>query len=1183
MKRKILLKPISNAVSNTRKSVLILSLIWLSFLNVNGKVCTLAWLTQDPGSITDFIAESSIGDPTCASYLMTRPLCMDETGYITLGYSSGNTHVYSALNLTSYFSNITIELKDASSNVLAVWSFSSFSSTNYPFELDFSSISNIPVGTNTLVITSTPIGGTPGLYGEMDLIFLPISPTIEIDYTIEDCTSPYVVCFNLSYNGNPITIEDLWPYAYLEVDDDVYMPEGEGGPCVSLSPGSHTANLVISNYLYATGDVYTLPCVEPLNFTLNPPLTLALTPTGYLGCDRTKQITICTVVEGGTPGYTYEWSPGDGLSSTTGAVVVLDEGEAEYGQYIVTVTDDNGCTATAVFSNYITDCCDRYLQAPYVEINQAWINSQMILQGTEITFPPKCYVTQMLTIPHGIRVNINNCEVVFADEKAGIRFSSQSWIDAQHSEFKPCEPTAFWAGLFFDGEFVADFIEEDYPTGGNKGVIHECVFTQAALGVAVFQAEDAPCCEGNMVAQLDILNNEFFDCFLGTVIVKVNFYGSISGNAYHHTVYATDYLDALELSTGILMYKSNLHKPISDNRFTIDEPVNGPLYRGILALESSFSVINNEFTNMYRCMDLFANNDPVTFESNNIQYTGGYNGAESNIDPINAAVRISANNAMVSVIGNEMNNLRDGTSVQDLVAVCAVASDDIEITDNKISGFYDAINLYNCGGDYVAIGRNTISSFQRYGIAAEGSSDLLIYWNDIKTTRWQSQDGIPQVGINLDNSNEAFRIHYNTINMEGIRKEGGNPVEDYTNYPGHASSSIGINFETHFNANSGYIAENCIHETGVAINFNQVTVCGEPAPCGIPHIKNNYLYNYVEAGIRFNGIYGGFIGGANDALDGGRNMFVSNYLPEGGAVLFGNAVDVAGPIAGTVHLWGNSEVLHTSGNVNVEANTITSTASCGNYVGNEESEGGRKIDPMLYNFRFQNQYEKNYPIELNSSDYTLKADYRSELNKVSSVSRLAHVKSLYGILDNNEDYTLEVDKLVQFVNANSYLTAHDNFMFNYYVATQKDQWLQAETMLNNFVPSSNDDVDFVVLQRIEIGIGKGQIEPFKLSEVHQALLADIDNRRGKYAAQARDLLNMTTHAHDYIFTKIPDGNYHYEFKGTGKAPESFMSIYPNPATDRITIQYLVTEDLDNAELSIVNVLGEKVVVNRVYA
>lgn len=86
-------------------------------------------------------------------------------------------------------------------------------------------------------------------------------------------------------------------------------------------------------------------CDTLINFTINEPPPLVVTPSQTdLTCGGLCDGTATVVVSGGTPDYTYVWSPnvtGQGTPNATGLCA---------GNYSVLITDANGCTFTQAFT-----------------------------------------------------------------------------------------------------------------------------------------------------------------------------------------------------------------------------------------------------------------------------------------------------------------------------------------------------------------------------------------------------------------------------------------------------------------------------------------------------------------------------------------------------------------------------------------------------------------------------------------------------------------------------------------------------------------------------------------------------------------------------------------------------------------------------------------------------------------
>ena len=98
-----------------------------------------------------------------------------------------------------------------------------------------------------------------------------------------------------------------------------------------LSAGTYTVTITDAN-----------GCSDTSNITITEPTLLVATGSGVnVSCNGTADGQASVAASGGTSPYTYLWSTGSTLSSATNL------GPGTYG---VTVTDDNGCTATASIS-----------------------------------------------------------------------------------------------------------------------------------------------------------------------------------------------------------------------------------------------------------------------------------------------------------------------------------------------------------------------------------------------------------------------------------------------------------------------------------------------------------------------------------------------------------------------------------------------------------------------------------------------------------------------------------------------------------------------------------------------------------------------------------------------------------------------------------------------------------------
>jgi hypothetical protein len=116
------------------------------------------------------------------------------------------------------------------------------------------------------------------------------------------------------------------PYSYS------WSPTGGSNASASgLSAGDYTVTVQDGNF-----------CVYTVEITINEPDPLLLIPSQInVSCKGDSNGEASVNVTGGTPSYTYLWSPSGGTAATATGLAA--------GTYTVTVTDANGCTTTQSF------------------------------------------------------------------------------------------------------------------------------------------------------------------------------------------------------------------------------------------------------------------------------------------------------------------------------------------------------------------------------------------------------------------------------------------------------------------------------------------------------------------------------------------------------------------------------------------------------------------------------------------------------------------------------------------------------------------------------------------------------------------------------------------------------------------------------------------------------------------
>ncbi|HXB13414.1 MAG TPA: SprB repeat-containing protein, partial [Bacteroidia bacterium] len=138
-----------------------------------------------------------------------------------------------------------------------------------------------------------------------------------------------VKCNGQSTGSATVSNNGTAPFTYL------WTPSGQTNQMATgLSAGCYTVTVTDANQCTATATV----CI-----TQPPALTVSIVPieNTNIPCNGGSVSVVAQIISVGTPGYSYSWAP----SGQTTANAILTA-----GTYTVTVTDANGCTATASVS-----------------------------------------------------------------------------------------------------------------------------------------------------------------------------------------------------------------------------------------------------------------------------------------------------------------------------------------------------------------------------------------------------------------------------------------------------------------------------------------------------------------------------------------------------------------------------------------------------------------------------------------------------------------------------------------------------------------------------------------------------------------------------------------------------------------------------------------------------------------
>jgi hypothetical protein len=220
------------------------------------------------------------------------------------------------------------------------------------------------------------------------------------------------------------------------------------------SPGNYSVTLVPTNP--------PLPCpISAYPITVRAPLAVNISPNNYSGCATGTPFTITATASGGSAQYGYQWSvpAGDaapfGISPLNTGTVTFTPSNAVAGTYRVTVTDANGCTATASFQNNAVPCCNGYnnlnaVKTTFNDVTTAWLSanfgfaSNNILQVNALPSQMKVAFNGTLTVNTNFTI-LNSPNITFGPG-ARILVQPGFTLRIDNSTLKACD-NFLWKGI----------------------------------------------------------------------------------------------------------------------------------------------------------------------------------------------------------------------------------------------------------------------------------------------------------------------------------------------------------------------------------------------------------------------------------------------------------------------------------------------------------------------------------------------------------------------------------------------------------------------------------------------------------------------------------------------------------------------------------------------------------------
>ncbi|NOX47741.1 MAG: PKD domain-containing protein [Chlorobi bacterium] len=425
----------------------------------------------------------------------------------------------------------------------------------------------------------------------------------------------------------------------------------------------------------------------------------------------------------------------------------------------------------------------------------------------------------------------------------------------------------------------------------------------------------------------------------------------------------------------------------------------------------------------------------------------------------------------------------------------------VEINNNNIvnnSNQYNSFSaVYARSSSNISIVKNSIDGF-RYGVIAVWGRNFQISNNEINECDVTGIYFLSPYGDQTPNY-----ITCNTIRMR-----------DYDNTRGLFAVNI---------PRSSVVTNNCITDSYTAMDFRSYA-----GYVDLPLIRNNFLYNYSYVGINVWG-HSGNIGTNSDP---GMNTLYSNN---------NSALDINSQM--TITAADNFGMINLSATVVVTSNSpFYSTASCGHQIFELPSQGNLNTSYTCDHFA-----NIAKPLEGGYGVFSLIENYEEMLLSASNQYTLAEMilasvsSPDLGMLNNILD--------------NTNLTEKEEAQLKYKFFYRKSDYQGARANLDLFVPQNDDEADYKALRMFDLDLIESGWGGFTDSDV-QFAEAVLD--KGTYNANfAVSLLNNTDTYRDYISDEIelPDVEKSGNIKQLTDG-ESYLNIFPNPATDKAYIELL---------------------------
>ncbi len=879
-------------------------------------------------------------------------------------------------------------------------------------------------------------------------------------------------------------------------------------------------------------------------------------------CGSMPQITLSA--SPASPDDLYWWlSSSGGISDPYNPT--LTDAPGQNTSYFLLVTNQHGCQQI-LNHDYIhkPSCCPIVDDPNYVVVspdNSEALSSYgisfnatgdiaRINDGNYHILPSRLFIPDGVTLtvsnPNTI-IDLTNADVVFGP-CAQLRVRNDAQLLAYNSVFRNCDPASSWHGI-------------DIRQGNSSTSIKECTFLGADIAIDIRGDRNDP-----TVCDIAIQNNLFSNNRIGINARDFASTKQISGNTFQ-----VDDVDGI-------VYHDNDCNPLTDRpafigmqfsrgkgeyltRVSQNDFINGVgaetnvTYTGISVLERSMNltVSGNHFTDMFRSVDINHTGglgldypQPIMIENNHIEVTRDFAGRDRG----NYQIRIDQA-GFVEVVNNRIISSAEAPQI-DVPVIHGGGQ--ITIGEFFMNGAIMVTGRENPIFSQGTIRENEILGFE-VGIHAINTDVIRISENEIKSHYYgifAAHDGTRQTP-----GNNMVYIKCNDIEMDSDR----------------GTTSVGISFHLPMRRESfdnHYVVGNCIKNTHRAIEVIQADLENPERRTNrfvqMPTILNNFLYNYVDAGIF---IFGHNIGGnIGDQGTGqpGHNSFFGNNIPnpDNFDVIMENANNL------NMHLndFGNfgGRFLSAGGFITITGATdVGSFATCSNQDENNNDGYIQYDDQELYACGDDDRF--GY-LGIVNGMAVLEDPINVWDNYMEVANEQDQLTSALMVLSRLSD-TLK--KQLFFDHVSGQLVGNDARWFAYAKALSDTDYTAAQTHLDAISATAGDEADKLVLAKIQLDLEASDRTEADLTGTEINNLYQLHYNGGTYANAARSMLFAsglevltTNHELPIVVKSVESGS---DEEG------DYLYLYPNPAQNELYLDFELSFD-SNASINIFNMQGE---------